>query len=200
MEPATPLATPPTVLAPTAGRRTARRGLLLLLGCGLLAILLPLWLDSWVSYYAAELLRIRTAREAVAADSGEAAWLATDLARLAEPSRIARQTHANCALWHDLLRDLRDRLPNELWLTSLSVGKPSGTELSGREIQLSGAARNQAAIAGYLTAVGESPWIDTAEFQQSREETAGDEAERPLAFTLKLTLKRPLALPGEGTP
>ncbi|MCC7494242.1 MAG: PilN domain-containing protein [Fimbriimonadaceae bacterium] len=166
-----------------AGLRRANVVVLLLL------TLVPLLLERAASVGAWRLLQARLDRGRIADQAAETRRLQTELRDLAEPRRRAMGVHGNNAQWRDLLHELRDRLPEGLWLTRLEV-EAVGDD--GRQVlRLEGRAERQQAIGELVQRLNQSPWCGVAVLQRSRPADAASGA-GPLEFTVTGLVRRPL--------
>ncbi len=91
-------------------------------------------------------------------------WLHAENERLAETRALSVGAHANLARWSDLLRELRDRLPADLWLTHVSVTRPDFRAETPAEpsaqpqaLIIRGTAVRAEAVGEYLEALSRSP-------------------------------------------
>jgi len=180
--------------------RLARTGLRLTLLAGVLLLIPPFVLDTMASNRATRLRQTRYEREKYAVRAAEHRRLKAELARLQEPRRIAVGVHANNAQWLDLLRELRNRLPQGVWYTRLALQEPlpgPGGALR-QTVLMEGAADQHQAIGALVKALTESPWVATAELQRSGPQQK-DAAAAPFAFRIELQLRRPIPeLAGEA--
>ena len=168
--------------------RTARRTTI---AAGCVAILVPLLLANVVSSRASRLREVKQERLALAESTAKHAALTAEIVRLKAPSEIAAASHFNDALWHDLLRELRDRLPAGLWLTGVEVA-PAVGETVGQRLTIEGQAEDHEAIGAFVAALTGSPWLATAQLRES-EPVEGSQA--PYAFSLEAVLRRALVAP-----
>ncbi len=114
--------------------------------------------------------------------------MTAEIARLTDPAAVASAAHFNAALWHDLLRELRDRMPAGVWLTRVDVAAAAGP--GGQRLTLTGQADDHEAIGGLVAALTGSPWFAAAQLQSSAP-VAGSDA--PYAFTIETVLRRAVA-------
>ncbi len=180
--------------------RLARSGVRLTVLAGLLLLVPPFTLDTLASNRAASLRETRLERARYGVRAAEHQRLSAELARLREPRRIAVGVHANNAQWLDLLRELRNRLPQSIWYTRLQLQEPipgAGGRLR-QSVLIDGAADEHQAIGALTKALNESPWVETAVLKRSAPESK-DAAAAPFAYQLELRLRRPIPeLAGEA--
>jgi len=165
--------------------RTARLATLMV---GLGAVFIPLLLSGILSARATRLREVKQERLALAATVARHQALTAEIARLTDPAAVASAAHFNAALWHDLLRELRDRMPAGVWLTSVDVAAAAGP--GGQRLTLTGQADDHEAIGGLVAALTGSPWFAAAQLQSSAP-VAGSDA--PYAFTIETVLRRAVA-------
>ncbi|MBI2302040.1 MAG: PilN domain-containing protein [Armatimonadetes bacterium] len=176
--------------------RLARWGPRVLLVAVVLAVATPLVLQRLV------LQRHRLEQQAnqwaqeVAAAVDEEARLRSEIARLTAPAKIARGVHANDARWLDLLGELRNRLPAEMWLSRLEVTAAAAGQ--GQTVRLEGGAASHDAVGRYLQSLCESPWLATPRLVRTGPTVAGANG---ITFELQAALRVPLPTynPGVGS-
>ncbi len=164
-------------------------------GLGLLTLAL-LWLVSSLASNRAEALqRLSEERQAVGAAAAQARLIRTELERVDGPRRLARAVRVNNAHWLDLLRELRDRLPEQAWLTAVEVTSVVPGEAASA-LRLEGQAGGHEAIGRLLTSLCQSPWIESARLIESSSDDAREEA--PIDFAIEGRLRRPIPLLAEN--
>lgn len=168
--------------------RTAVRATMLV---GLAAVFIPLLLSGIVSSRATRLREVKAERIALSATVGHHQSLVDEIARLKAPAAIASAAHFNDALWQDLLRELRDRMPPGVWLTDVEVAAAQDGTV-GQRVTLTGQADDHEAIGGLVTALTGSPWFAAAQLKQS---APVEGSQPPYAFTIEAVLRRALAPP-----
>lgn len=157
---------------------------------------------------AAALLYAEQQRDALAGTVAELTWRRAETKRLAPARDVVRAAHTNVAAWTDVLRDLRDRAPDGLWLTRLDL-VPHLTKGLPQTVALGGQAQNAGVIGAYLEALNRSAWLAHANLVASHPAPVatpptGGPSLPPapstanlINFELRAVLRRPIA---EGTP
>lgn len=179
-----------------AARRLARRGPWLVIGVGLLSLAL-LWVSSTVATTNARNVRQASeVRERNAGAAEQSRALERELERLAGPHAVAAAVRSNSARWAGLLKEVRDRLPADAWLTGLEIAPARGRTRAER-IVLRGQASHPAAIGQYVTGLLGSPWLSGATLVRSGDEKPTAASRGPIAFEIAAGLREPLAPPEE---
>lgn len=172
----------------TQALRTARLATIVV---GLAVVFVPLLLSGVLSSRATRLREVKAERLALSATVARHQALTEEIARLTESAAVADAAHLNNLHWHELLRELRDRLPAGLWLTKVEVAAADG---SPQRVVLQGQADEHDAIGGLVAALTGSSFFSAAALQSSAPVSGSD---APYAFTIQAVLRQPLA-PGEA--
>ncbi len=164
---------------------------------GVLLLAVPVALDLLVTRAADRLRQTTLARQSVTATAATTTRIDAALTRLRSTHRLAVGLHAADAQWLALLKELRDRLPEHLWLTRLQVMAETAGEGGVRQqrVLLSGRAGDSKATGQLLEALNRSPWFHSAVLKRARppEQGAG-----PSEFEIEAVLRRPIPTAANG--
>lgn len=146
---------------------------------------------------AAELLAARLESRQLSPQASTAVTLRGLLQRVEGPRQVVDAMRQNHDDWAKLLGELRDRLPEEVWLTELAVGpgEPAAASPSSApqpEVVLVGLATGHEPLSQYLEALNRSPSLRVAELAKSEQADpdAGDGA--TIRFEVHASLSEPL--------
>jgi Tfp pilus assembly protein PilN len=128
-----------------AGRRRTERwvrvGLIVTCSLGLLALLPATLCLIYAGENAGLLLDLQRQRQASLPARTQLAWLDTETQRLKPTRDITVAAHTNIAKWVGVVKELRDRLPQQdIWLTELNGGPPGFDPEAAAEPPVAGAA------------------------------------------------------------